>query len=159
MSEFTEHITISASQERVWAVLADIGRIADWNPGVKHSQQTSVGDVAEGATRRCELGGKNYLDEEVVLFEPYHRMTIRITDSNLPFKSADIRFTIEPSGAHTIVSVSPDYQLKYGWVGRLLDRLMVRAQYHKGMQGLLQGLKTHIEIKPGSEHVVEQAHR
>ncbi len=145
MSEFQENITISASPEQVWAVLADIGNIAEWNPGVEHSQQTSTGDVAVGATRRCELGGKNYLDEEVVLFEPYRRMTICVTDSNLPFESAYIRFMLEPSGEHTMVSVSPDYQLKYGWLGQLLDKLMVRTQYRKGMQGLLQGLKTYVE--------------
>ncbi len=47
----------------------------------------------------------------------------------------------------TIATVSPDYQLKLGLVGRILDKLMVRAQYRKGMRGLLQGLKTHVETK------------
>ncbi len=147
MSEFTESITISASPEQVWAVLADIGSISVWNPGVEHSEQTNTGDVEVGATRRCELGGKNYLDEEVVVFEPHRRITIRITDTNLPFDSADIRFSLEPHGGETIVTVSPDYQLKFGLVGRILDKLMVRAQYRKGMRGLLQGLKTHVETK------------
>ncbi len=147
MSEFTESITISASPEQVWAVLADIGSISVWNPGVEHSEQTNTGDVEVGATRRCELGGKNYLDEEVVVFEPHRRITIRITDTNLPFDSADIRFSLEPHGGETIVTVSPAYQLKFGLVGRILDKLMVRAQYRKGMRGLLQGLKTHVETK------------
>ncbi len=145
MSTFKESITIDALSRDVWEVLADIGSIALWNPGVEHSKQTSEGDVAVGATRRCELGGKNFLNEEIVLFEPYRQMTICITDSNLPFQFADIRFTLESNGEQTIVSVSPDYQLKYGWFGRVLDKLIVRAQYRKGMQGLLVGLKRYVE--------------
>jgi hypothetical protein len=150
MSEFKESIAISALPEQVWEVLADIGSISVWNPSVEHSEKTSAGDVGEGATRRCELGGKNYLDEKVVLFEPHRRLTIRITDTNLPFDSADIRFTLEPHGGATIVMVSPSYKLKYGPIGRLLDKLMVGGQYRKGMRGLLRGLKTHLEAKDAS---------
>ncbi len=150
MSEFTDSIEISAAPEQVWAVLADLGSIFDWNPGVEHSEQTSAGDVGIGATRRCGLGGKNYLKEEIVVFEPNRRLTIRIIDTNLPFNSADIRFSLESDGSHTIVTVSPDYELKFGVVGRILDRLMVRTQYRKAMRGLLQGLKAHIETKGAS---------
>lgn len=150
MSQFTESIEISASPEQVWDILADIGSICEWNPGVEHSEQTNPGDVGVGATRRCELGGKNYLNEEVVVFDSPRRLTIRITDTNLPFNSADIRFSLEPNGSDTIVTVSPDYQPKFGVVGRILDKLMVRAQYRKGMQGLLRGLKNHVETKGAS---------
>jgi hypothetical protein len=40
----------------------------------------------------------------------------------------------------TIATVSADYQLKLGLVGRILDKLMVRAQYRKGMRGLFVSL-------------------
>lgn len=146
MSEFAESIDISASPEAVWSALADIGRIGEWNPGVFRSEQTSSGDVGVGATRHCDLGGKNYLDEEVTLFEPYQRMTIRISDTNLPFEFANIRFTLAPTNGGTSVTVSPEYELKYGVIGRMLDSLIVRAQYRRGMQGLLQGLKTFVEL-------------
>ena len=97
MAAFTEKIIIDAPIEKVWSALADIGTISTWNPGVKESHQTTNGDVAIGSCRRCELGGKNYLDEEVILFEPLSKITFRITDTNLPFASADIRFSNEPS--------------------------------------------------------------
>lgn len=147
MSAFIETIQISAAPEVVWSALADIGNISEWNPGVKSSKQTSSGAVAVGATRHCDLGGKNYLNEELVAFEPCRRMTLRITDTNLPFKSADIRFTVMPSGADTLVTVSPIYELKFGVIGRVLDKLMVRAQYSQGMRDLLQGLKTFVETR------------
>ena len=145
MTEFSENIIIDAPQEQVWATLADIGSIHIWNPGVVYSRQTTPGEVGLGACRRCEFGGRNYLDEEIVAFEPNVRMTIRITDTNLPFEAADIRFVLEGQDGRTEVSVSPEYELKFGWLGRCLDRLFVRARYQKGMRTLLQGLKRHVE--------------
>jgi len=145
MSEFSETIRIDAPVAEVWAVLADIGTISDWNPGVKESRQTTGGEVANGSCRHCDLGGKNYLDEEVVSFEPYSKITFRITGTNLPFASADIRFNLETEDNVTVVEVSPLYELKFGVLGRILDTLVVSATYRKGMRNLLRGLKNHVE--------------
>ena len=145
MADFTETIHIDAPIADVWTALADIGAISTWNPGVRESHQTTRGDVAIGSCRRCELGGKNYLDEEVVLFEPPFKITFRITDTNLPFASADIRFNLDAHGNTTQVEVSPLYNLKFGVFGRILDTLMVKTTYRKGMRELLQGLKSHVE--------------
>jgi hypothetical protein len=130
----------------VWTVLADIGNIAVWNPGVVQSEQTTPGEVNVGSCRRCELGGKNYLNERIIAFEATKAMTIRVTETNLPFAQADIRFFLAPKEGKTLVTVSPRYQLKYGALGRILDWVMVRRQYRNGMKGLLKGLKQHIEI-------------
>ena len=70
---------------------------------------------------------------------------MRIVDTNMPFETADIRFTLSPVGEQTEVSVSPVYQLKYGIFGRVLDQVMVKGQYQKGMKSLLQGLKAYVE--------------
>jgi hypothetical protein len=145
MATFSETIFVNAPRSAVWAVLADIGRIHEWNPGVVASRKTTVGEDGPGAGRRCELGGKNYLDEEVVEWAPERALTMRITATNLPFKAADIRFTIEGHGRQTRVTVSPTYALKFGWLGRLLDTLAVRARYRRGMADLLQGLRTYVE--------------
>lgn len=145
MSEFAESIDINASRAAVWAELADIGAISEWNPGVRSSWQTTSGDVSNGSCRRCELGGKNYLDEEVVLFEPSAGITFRITDTNMPFETADIRFSLSGDGEITHVVVSPKYTLKFGALGRLLDAIVIGPVYRKGMRDLLRGLKHHVE--------------
>lgn len=147
MSTFTVAAVINAPIEKVWATLADVGSIHEWNPGVTDSHRTSELDAALGATRHCDLGGRNYLDEEVVEFVAGEALTMRITKTNLPFRHADIRFRLEPQEAATRVSVSPEYLLKFGPVGRLMDRLMVRRTYEKGMHALLRGLKRHVEAE------------
>jgi hypothetical protein len=145
VATFNESAIIDAPVDEVWTVLADIGTISTWNPGVKDSHQTTGGNVEKGACRHCDLGGKNYLIEEVVTFEPTLAITFRITDTNLPFKAADIRFTLTEDRGATSVTVSPIYELKFGVVGKLLDTLIVQPTYRKGMKELLRGLKSHVE--------------
>ena len=147
MGSFERSIGISAPVASVWEVLADIGSIADWNPGVVRSYVTGdrAGDV--GAARHCDLGGKNYLDEEVVEWEEGRLLTMRVVGSNMPFKTADIRFTLWAESDGTAVTVAPEYSLKGGILGRLMDGLVVRRMYIRGMEALLSGLKAHVEVE------------
>ncbi len=145
MATFSESIRINAPVEAVWAVLADIGSISVWNPGVEASHPLEGETEGLGAKRRCDLGGKNYLIEDVIEWRPGQALTMRITETNLPFKSADIRFTLENAANDTKVVVSPEYELKFGAVGKLLNGLFVGRVYRSGMQDLLSGLKKFVE--------------
>ena len=144
MTTFQEQISIEAPPAKVWAALADIGNIAQWNPGVIDSYTTNE-TAGLGGTRHCDLQGNSFLKEEVVKFEPEKAITMRITDSNMPFKSADIHFTLTAAGDQTNVSVAPEYEIKYGLIGTLMYKHMVYNMYRKGMVGLLKGLKKHVE--------------
>lgn len=151
MSTFSEQIMIRAPREAVWAALADIGKIHEWNPGVRDSRRTSEQAEGVGATRYCDLGGRNYLDESVVVWEPNERLTMRIDRTNLPFARADVRFMLADQDDATHVTVSPDYALKFGPLGRILDRFFVGPTYAKGMRALLAGLKSHVETREHAE--------
>lgn len=145
MHTFTVETVIEAPASEVWETLADIGAINEWNPGVRASHVTTELETGHGSGRHCDLGGRNYLEEQVVEFDEGTRLTMRIVETNLPIESADIRFDLEDLGATTRVAVAPEYRLKFGPAGRLLDRLFVRRAYEKGMRALLGGLKRHVE--------------
>jgi uncharacterized protein YndB with AHSA1/START domain len=145
MTTFHVTTTIAAPPALVWSILDDIGTIADWNPGVRASRTTSSTRSGLGATRHCDLGQAGHLEEAVVEYRAGERLTMRITRSTLPFARADIRFQLEPAGSGTRVTVSPDYRLRFGPVGRLLDAIMVRPMYRKGMTALLAGLQARAE--------------
>lgn len=147
MSAFVEEIEIKASITAVWQTLSAIGEIYAWNPGVYASHTTSTQTEGIGATRFCDLGGKDFLDEKVVAWQPEEKLTMRIINTNLPFATADIHFTLRASPSGTLVTVSPRYKLKYGPLGALLDRFYVRKNYQKGMIALLAGLKRHVETE------------
>lgn len=145
MSTFSTSTIIHAPLAEVWAALADIGNISVWNPGVVASHLS--GEIESGleAARYCDLGGGNYLDECVVAWEPHQALTMRVTGTNLPFKTVDIRFTMSAAQGGTRVEVSPLYEVKYGPLGRALDALYLQRAYEKGMVDLLLGLKEHVE--------------
>lgn len=145
MGNFSTETIIRAPREEVWEVLADIGAIHVWNPGVKDSHTTTDNASGVGASRHCDLGGRNYLEEVIVEYDEGERLTMRVTESNLPFAHADIRFLLQTEEASTRVIVHPEYELKFGLLGALMDRLFVRRSYEKGMQSLLRGLRRHVE--------------
>jgi uncharacterized protein YndB with AHSA1/START domain len=145
MPSFSTEIRIAATPNEVWQVLADLGGIDRWNPGVLHSKGTP-GDIAGvGAGRHCLLAGEKYIDEEVVDWQPAERLTMRIVATNLPLKSADVCFTLSDAGGATLVTVTPEYTVLYGKFGKFLDLLIVRRRYQRGMNALLAGLKRHLE--------------
>jgi carbon monoxide dehydrogenase subunit G len=150
MSTFETTIDIEAPIEQVWEALADIGSISKWNPSVHESYATSDETTGLGATRFCDLGGKNFVKEQVVEFETCRKLTMRVTGTNMPMEEADIHFTLVVDGGHTRVTCAPDYTLKYGPLGSLMDRFYARGNYEKSMQSLLRGLEEHVEGQAGT---------
>ena len=147
MGKFNAHIKINAPKEQVWEVLSDIGSIYKWNPGVTHSYATSEGSGGEGATRHCDIQTplKGYLEERAFDWNEGEGFKIDIYDTNFPLKRNVIQFALRADGGGTIIEVSPEYQLKFGALGAVMDRLVFNRQFRKGMKGLLEGLKYHVE--------------
>ena len=147
MSNFSAQIKINAPKEQVWAVLSDLGSIYKWNPGVSHSYCTSDSSGGEGATRHCDIQTplKGYLEERAFDWREGESFKIEIYDTNFPLKRNIIQFSLRADGSYTIVEVSPEYQLKFGALGAVMDRLAFNRQFRKGMKGLLEGLKYHVE--------------
>ena len=157
MATFSKQIKINAPKNRVWEILSDLGGIYKWNPGVSNSYLTSDDSDGEGGSRHCDLqngkgGNIGYLEERSFDWREGEGFTIDVYESNLPLKRNHVRFDLEPDGDGTIVRVTPDYKLKFGPLGMLADVLGARRQFKKGMEGLLEGLRYHIE----TGEVVEQ---
>ncbi len=146
MAHFSTQIRINATKEKVWGVLADFGGIYRWNPGVRHSYSTSESNQGLLATRHCELlKGDDYLNEQILEWRDEQSFKVDIYETNLPLHRNVVEFSVEAEGSATIVTVAPDYTLKYGLLGWLMNQLVVRRKFQKGMEDLLIGLKYHIE--------------
>ncbi len=153
MGTFTRKTHIDAPKAQVWEVLADLGSIAKWSPGVTASHCTSEAQRGEGATRHCDIegmGGKPaYLEERAFDWREGEGFKIDVYETNLPIKRNVVTFSLSESDDGTIVEASPDYELKFGPIGSLMDKLMVRRRFEAGMEGLLAGLKNDVESSSG----------
>lgn len=145
MSGFSSQVMIAGSVDEVWEELSDIGNIYEWNPGVQESHLTSEISQGVGASRHCDLEDGNYLDEDVIEWDPSRVLTIRTARTSLPLQRADIRFTLQEIEEGTTVRIISDYELKYGLLGKLLDALFVRRKFSRAMDTLLAGLKEQVE--------------
>lgn len=144
-SSFERAVEVAAPVEAVWRVLAEIGEIHRWNPGVVESRLTTGQAEGLGAARYCDLGGGNYLVERVAAWEEGRALTMEVTETNLPLEDIFIRFHLEPSETGTRVTLSPVYKVRFGPLGRLLDAVYLRRAYARGMEALLAGLRADVE--------------
>lgn len=141
-------VTIDATPDAVWAVLADFGNIADWNPGLRASHLTADQREGVGTSRHCDLLPVGGLDERVSEWVPGERMVIDVVGgATTPIRTARIRFDVAATdaGRRTLVGLDAEYVTRGGALGSTLDALVVRRQLTKGFQGLLAGLKHHVE--------------
>ena len=146
MGYFSVQTKIDAPKDKVWEVLADLGSIYKWNPGVSHSHSTSESSGGEGATRHCDLQNPSgYLKERAFDWREGEGFKIDIYETNLPIKRNVVEFSVMAEGEGTIVEVAPTYQFKFGPIGTLLDWLFLRRKLRKGTADLLAGLKYHVE--------------
>ena len=146
MSKLTTQVTINAPKEKVWEVLADFGAVQNFAAGVSRSYYTSDTKEGAGASRHCDLQNPSgYVEERVTEWREGGGYTFEIYESNAPLKTAAIDISLKHDGARTMVTATLEYQLKFGPIGSLVDLLIVRQQFRKGIIGPLAGLKHYVE--------------
>ena len=78
MTHLSSEIRIKAPKEKVWAILADLGGIQNFHPGVKKSYYTSETKEGLGASRVCELIPMGKIEESVTEWREGEEMTLAI---------------------------------------------------------------------------------
>lgn len=143
MSHVSREIEIDASPTDVWAVVADLDFVSGWNPNVV-AAQCSDGPYAVGTTRTCELSPSGHIDEVVTAWEPERLVEFEVGRHG-GIRRARMAIELAPRGPATQVTASAHYELAFGPLGPVMDRLMVQRQLGRMLAGSLDGLKQHVE--------------
>lgn len=149
MPEFTITRQINAPVGTVWEVLDDFGEIQRWSPGLKSSELTSSGPVAEGSTRHCDFAPMGGVNERIDRYVPNERLTVNLYETfKVPISDAVADFNIAPNDEGTMLT------LHYSYTPNRLGRLAKRytdKQMRKGIGGTARGLQQESErIATGS---------
>ena len=146
-------------------MLADVGGIHRYHSGVETSP-INEGTPASGlgAERTCHLYDGNHIQERVVESIDEQKLSIEIFETSMPLKDALGVFTLTalPSGG-TLVTVTMQYAVKYGLIGKVMDILMLNRMLGPAMNQLLTGLDHHITTgetvgkgwKPSKRNLIE----
>ncbi len=144
----TSVINIPAAKEDVWEVLKFPGRVEEFHPLIKKSFMITDAPNGIGARRHCDLLPMGAMDEVVTEWDEGNAFTIEVMGGEMlpPHHFMKGRFELKALGKErTQVTFSFSYQLKYGFLGRLMDIWLIRPQFKKAPPQYVQGLKTYIE--------------
>jgi ligand-binding SRPBCC domain-containing protein len=151
MTVLENSIRIDAPPEKVWAVLASLDVLDQYDPGIEKSEIISPERTGSGTSRRCDLAAGGWFKEKVVTFEPHRAISFELFECTLPVRRLRHDYTLTADGGCTLVRQRMEYELKMGLVGRLLDAVMVRRKWDTGIKGFFSGLKQYVEAKTGSD--------
>ncbi|MEM6428867.1 MAG: SRPBCC family protein [Deinococcota bacterium] len=150
MTVIKETITINASKEAVWHVLADFGNVATFNPNLKNSYSTSAQAGGVGATRVCHLKPMGEVEERITAWrEAEYLQVYTLGTKGMPsFKHFVGEFKLEQVGSQshpqTQVMMTFRYELS-GLLGGLINQVMMKRQFQILSPKVLQGLKHYVE--------------
>jgi uncharacterized protein YndB with AHSA1/START domain len=146
MSVFTVTRTLKHPVKQVWALLDDFGGIHRWSAGVKSSPiNAGTPEHGVGSERHCSLYDGNSIQERVTESVDQQRLALEVFKSSMPLKRGSALFELAPTAeGGTQLSMTFDYDMKYGILGKAMDALMVRKSMEGSLTRLLAALDEHL---------------
>jgi uncharacterized protein YndB with AHSA1/START domain len=144
MSTLEMQVRIAAPVEEVWAVLADFGGVAQWAPTVNHAVITNGLAAGLDCTRECTVEGFGKVKEQIVEWNEGESYTYELGATG-PMKRARNTWAARPEGKGTRVTFTVRFETRFGPLGAVLDRLVMRRKFAQQMRPSLAGLKQYVE--------------
>lgn len=145
MATLNNEIRIDAPGETVWAALTALDALHHYDPGVRVARVLDGPRSGIGASRQCDLKPRGWFRERITEWTPGRSVAFELTECSLPVRRLSHRYSLETDESSTVVRQHMDYRLKFGPLGVVLDRLVVRKKWDAGIRGFLSGLKHHVE--------------
>jgi ribosome-associated toxin RatA of RatAB toxin-antitoxin module len=148
MTTFKKKIKIDSSIQKTWKVVSNLGDIYKFNPSVSKSYYTTEQTDGIGAARICELYPMEKILETATDWEDGNSFLLKIDaiEKAPPMKNFEGKFELNEIGInHTEVSLPHNYDMKLGFIGQLLNKLILKSKMELSIEDLLKGLKVHLE--------------
>ena len=144
-----ERVEIDAPAERVWAILADFGRVADWAPYMRRSHLIGSLESGIGMRRGMRHAWGFRLEEVVTQWHEAKGFAFDVLKAPYPMRDVKEVWVLGAENGHTVVETQVRYGMRLGIIGRTLDHLMVRFIVSREMRVGLGGLKRYAERESG----------
>lgn len=146
MSIVTYTKTIETPIGEVWDVLDDFGGVARWHYNAASSSLLSPNNQGLGATRKVQMNNGTEVVERVVAYEEGVCTRAEVIEHDLPLHSAFLTFRLqERSKSSTDVTIEMEFEMKFGPLGWLMDKLVMAPSMRRSHKQVLDGLERHIE--------------
>jgi len=146
MTTLHNEIIINAPIEKIWEALTQIEELDKYDPTVKKSTAITSEKIGMGAARKVDmLDGKNWFEEKVTTFKEYESLTYELTACSFPVHKLKHSYSFQKMGNQIKVNQVMVYQIKFGFIGKILDTLLIRKQSDAGIKKFFAGLKQFVE--------------
>ncbi len=147
MTSLQNQITIKASKIEVWNIISNLGSVHKFNPGVSNSYYTSDAKSGVGASRICEFYPSGKISETATNWSEGNSISFKVLpiEKAPPLKNFKVNIELRQKDSGTLVLIDLSYDTKLGWVGKMMNGIIIKKQLEKSIEELLKGLKLHVE--------------
>lgn len=145
MRKLVEKIAIKTTRQAVWDVMADFGNAAIWAPGMRRSGLW--GNVKSGVGMHRIMRHKwGFIIEEVVTqWTEGAGYSFDLVKAPFPMCDARETWLLNDDDSQPVLSITVSYGMRLGFIGALLDAVLVRFVVAREMHLGICGLKHHVE--------------
>lgn len=146
MATLHNEITIDAPIEKIWEALSKMEILDQYDPTVEKSTILTESNCGIAAKRKVTMkDGKNWFEEKCTVSKQNEALTYELTACSFPVKNLNHSYTFEQNRNQVKVKQVMKYRVKFGFLGKILDSLVMRKQSDKGIKLFLDGLKSYTE--------------
>lgn len=146
MSHIEYTAKVQAPAASAWSAIADFQNVQRYHPVVERVTQPSVAERGLGAERVCHFYDGGSVKERITAWKEGESLEVELSEGSLPFKQARAMMRVAPLDEQSSsVTISMDYETKFGPIGALMDRFMIRAKMRGLFVQVLDGLEYHLK--------------
>jgi hypothetical protein len=148
MTIIRHETTAHCPPAKVWALLADLEAVARYNPIVRSAAVQGPQRTGVGATRACELLPSGTVVERVTHWEDGRTVGLEVAESDWPIHFMRWVTHVESQGTETRISQDLEYQVKFGPLGWLLDKVVMKRKLTSTLDSVFAKLVEVAEASP-----------
>ena len=152
---------IDAPKSEIWRILDDFGGVSKYSPGVETSGIVDGPDTGVGAVRECHLDEGGRIAERIVEYDDGSSFTVEFVDmGDFPLKENIVQLAVREIDANrSEVTMTGRFTPKFGPVGWLLAKVMMKSKLEETFADTLAGLEKYVknQTAPSGEAEVEAA--
>jgi hypothetical protein len=145
MTTIRHEVRANCPPDPIWALLSDLEAVQRYNPTVRRATVQGARRTGVGAERACELLPKGRVIERVTHWEDGRAVGLEVAESDWPIRFMRWVTRLEPAGASTRITQSLEYEVKFGPLGWLLDKLVMKRRLTSTLDAVFASLVKHAE--------------
>jgi hypothetical protein len=149
--EVKSEVVINASTAAVWNVLKEFGSVSDWAPSVGKSYYLDSQTSGVGTGRHCDIDGLGSIDEVVTDWQEGVGFTYSVTPLGPLDKSNSSWRLSRISDRETKLEVTFNYDLRFGLLGKILHKLVMRRKLEQSLPETLAAFEQRLATVLSSE--------